>query len=35
MQAFEKKFQPQKVLLVGDEGLPWQEFLKIDPAELF
>jgi len=35
MQAFEKKFHPQKVLLVGDEGLPWQEFLKIDPAELF
>lgn len=35
MQEFEKRFQPQKVLLVGDDGLPWQEFLKVNPVEFF
>jgi uncharacterized protein len=35
MQAFSKKFSPVKVLLVGDDGLPWQEFLELNPAELF
>lgn len=35
MQAFSKKFQPHKVLLVGDSGLPWQEFLEIEPKKLF
>lgn len=35
MQAFEKKFHPQKVLLVGDDGLQWQEFITMDPVELF
>ena len=35
MQAFSKKFSPVKVLLVGDDELPWQEFLELNPAELF
>ena len=35
MEAFSKKFSPKKVLLVGDDGLPWQEFLELNPAELF
>ncbi len=35
MQAFQKQIQPDKVLLVGKEGLPWQDFLQIDPVELF
>ena len=35
MQAFSKKFSPEKVLLVGDDGLPWQEFLELNPKELF
>ncbi|MDZ7767166.1 MAG: ATP-binding protein [Melioribacteraceae bacterium] len=35
MQAFSKKFSPEKVLLVGDEGLAWQEFLELNPEELF
>lgn len=35
MQAFSKKFNPEKVLLIGDSGLPWEEFLEINPAELF
>jgi uncharacterized protein len=35
MQAFSKKFSPIKVLLVGDDGVPWQEFLELNPVELF
>jgi hypothetical protein len=35
MQAFSKKFSPEKVLLVGDDGLAWQEFLELNPKELF
>jgi predicted AAA+ superfamily ATPase len=35
MQAFSNKFSPKKVLLVGDNGLPWQEFLELNPADLF
>ena len=33
--AFKKRFDPYKILLVGNSGLPWQEFLKINPVELF
>jgi len=35
MQAFSNKYNPVKVLLVGDEGLAWQEFLELNPKELF
>ena len=35
MAAFHKKYKPDKVLLVGTQGLPWQEFLRIKPLELF
>lgn len=35
MSAFSKKFKPYKTLLVGKPGISWQEFLKINPAELF
>lgn len=35
MTAFKKQFQPDKVLLVGNSGIPWQELLKIRPSELF
>jgi predicted AAA+ superfamily ATPase len=35
MKAFRDQFNPDKVLLIGDKGLPWQEFLKINLAELF
>lgn len=34
MQAFTKKHQPHKVLLIGNSGLPWQEFLQINPETL-
>ena len=35
MSAFKNKFNPEKILLIGNSGLPWQEFLKINPMELF
>ena len=35
MQEFSNKFNPEKVLLIGDNGLPWKEFLDIDPFDLF
>jgi len=35
MEAFKKKFDPDKVLLVGNSGLPWQDFLKMNPTDLF
>jgi len=35
MAAFKKKFNPDKVLLVGNSGLSWQEFLKVKPVDLF
>lgn len=35
MAAFKKKFNPDKVLLIENTGLTWQEFLKTKPADLF
>jgi uncharacterized protein len=35
ISAFQRLFNPDNVLLIGDTGLPWQEFLKMNPAELF
>jgi len=35
MEVFKKEFSPDKVMLIGDSGLPWQDFLKINPMELF
>ena len=34
MAAFKNKYTPHKVLLVGNSGIPWQEFLQINSAEL-
>ena len=33
--AFCKECNPFKVLLVGNSGIPWQEFLELNPLELF
>jgi predicted AAA+ superfamily ATPase len=33
--AFARKFKPEKTILVGEAGIPWQEFLKLDPLSLF
>ena len=35
MGVFAEKFHPEKVLLVGTSGIPYEEFLKINPRELF
>jgi len=33
--AFVKQFGAVKVYLVGSEGMPWKEFLRLDPESLF
>jgi len=33
--AFKSEHKPDKVFLVGNSGIPWQEFLKVAPGELF
>ncbi|AFL84363.1 putative ATPase (AAA+ superfamily) [Belliella baltica DSM 15883] len=35
LNAFDKKFKPQKSLLIGSGGIPWQEFLEMDVVSLF
>ena len=35
MKAFQKAYNPHKVLLISADSLPWQEFLRINPKELF
>jgi len=35
MQVFADKFHPEKVLLIGTGGISFEEFLKINPKELF
>ena len=35
ISVFQKKYNPDKVSLIGDSGFPWQEFLMINPATLF
>lgn len=34
MSVFQKNFSPDKLLLVGSSGIPWEEFLKINPMDL-
>lgn len=35
MQSFKDQFSPAKILLVGRSGMPWQDFLRLNIAELF
>jgi uncharacterized protein len=35
LNAFNKKFHPEKSLLIGAGGIPWQEFIQLDVLELF
>jgi len=35
MEAFRQKFNPHKIYLIDNKVLPWNEFLKINPGELF
>jgi len=33
--AFARKFKPEKTIVVRKSGIPWQQFLKLDPISLF
>jgi hypothetical protein len=35
METFNEMYNPHKVILVGERGLPWEEFLKINVRDLF
>lgn len=35
MQRFARKFHPHKTYLIDNKNLSWEEFLKINPVELF
>jgi predicted AAA+ superfamily ATPase len=35
LELFKKKFSPDKVYNISKRSLPWQEFLRINPVELF
>lgn len=35
MTKFAEKFHPDKLLLVGTGGIPYEEFLKMNPGEIF
>lgn len=35
MQVFQKTVKPDRILLVGDSSLPWQDFLQLDLSTLF
>ena len=35
MNAFQKSFHPHRILLIGKTGMPLQEFLSMNPSELF
>jgi len=35
MQAFQDRYRPDRILLIGKSGIPWEEFLQFNPGELF
>jgi len=35
MELFSSLFKPHSLLLVGEKGIPWQEFLRTDLREIF
>ena len=35
MKAFKTKFNQSKIFLVGNDGIPWQDFLEMNPINLF
>lgn len=35
MTAFQKKFKPAKTIFIDEKVFPWQEFIRINPVELF
>lgn len=35
LSIFQKQFKPYKILLIGKSGIPWEQFLQINPEDLF
>jgi uncharacterized protein len=35
MDAFRKRFHPDRILMIGKTGIPVQEFLRVNPGDLF
>jgi predicted AAA+ superfamily ATPase len=35
LAAFQRKFDPVRTIFIEDKLLPWQEFIRINPADLF
>ncbi|MGC9342958.1 MAG: ATP-binding protein [Bacteroidales bacterium] len=35
ISAFKEKYNPQKIIVIDNKSMPWKEFIKIDPVELF
>ncbi|GHB45149.1 ATP-binding protein [Mongoliitalea lutea] len=35
LNAFKDKFAPDKLFVIGNDGIPWQEFLALDMTDLF
>jgi predicted AAA+ superfamily ATPase len=35
IREFSKRFNPDKSFIIGEEGIKWNEFIKINPIELF
>ena len=35
IRAFSRLYKPTKCLLLGESGIPWQDFIKANPVDLF
>src|SRR5690606_41927077 len=35
LQLFQKTYKPDRLLIVGDDSLPWQDFLQMEVTSLF
>ena len=35
LNAFTKAFRPEKALVIGTDGIPWEDFLQMDVLDLF
>jgi predicted AAA+ superfamily ATPase len=35
MTSFQKKYNPFKTICIDENMIPWHEFIRINPAELF
>ena len=35
LNFFKKRFDPNKIYLIGKTGIPWEDLIKINPVEFF